>query len=184
MENGTRIPEFVIGNLRNGSYKFVGNKANLLQNGSGSIYHELRLLHKSEIRWPSGSSKVPVSYPECGFTGTSCYQEKENPGKNLAFFFEWITFYFAFENLDFRKIMIIIQLASFNKAIKIKMYFLYQKDLLFLSTRAIFKSISLKTMQVIYGQTSWLFFLIYLGSKITDFLSLWHHFSWYDNDDT
>ena len=50
--------------------------------------------------------------------------------------------------------MIIIQLASFNKAIKIKMYFLYQKDLLFLSARANFKSISLKTMQVIYGQTS------------------------------
>ena len=77
MENGTRVPEFVVGNFRDGSYKFVGNRTILLQNGSGSIYHNLKLFHKSEIRWPGGSSQVPVSDPVCGFTGNDCREEEE-----------------------------------------------------------------------------------------------------------
>ena len=82
MENGTRIPEFVVGNLRDGSYKFVGNRTNLRKNGSGSVYHKLRLFYKSEIRWPGGSSQVPVSNPVCGFTGNGCQQEEESTGQN------------------------------------------------------------------------------------------------------
>ncbi|KAJ7392264.1 hypothetical protein OS493_013643 [Desmophyllum pertusum] len=78
MENGTRVPEFVVGNLRDGSYKFIGNKNNLLHNDSGSIYHKLRLISKSEINWPGGSSRVPVSVPVCGFTGKGCHQGKKN----------------------------------------------------------------------------------------------------------
>ena len=83
MENGTRVPEFVVGNLRGGSYKFVGNRTNLRKNGSGSVYHELRLFNKWEIRWPGGSSKVPVSNPVCGFTGNRCEQEEESTGQNI-----------------------------------------------------------------------------------------------------
>ena len=81
MENGTRVPEFVVGNLRDSSYKFIGNRTNIRKNGSGLIYHELRLLYKSEIRWPGGSSRVPVSNPVCGFTGDGCQQEEEGTGK-------------------------------------------------------------------------------------------------------
>lgn len=83
IENGTRVPEFVVGNLRDGSYKFVGNRTNLRQNGSGSIYHKLRLFYKSEIRWPGGSRQVPVSDPVCGFTGKGCQQVEESTGKNI-----------------------------------------------------------------------------------------------------
>ena len=84
MENGTRVPEFVVGNLRDGSYKFIGNKNNLLHNDSGSIYHKLRLISKSEINWPGGSSRVPVSVPVCGFTGKGCHQGKKNKGKTVS----------------------------------------------------------------------------------------------------
>ena len=84
MENGTRVPEFVVGNLRDGSYKFIGNRTNLLQKGSGSIYHELQLFYKSEIRWPGGTSRVPVSDPVCGFTGRDCQEEEEDKGKNVG----------------------------------------------------------------------------------------------------
>ena len=87
MENGTRIPEFVVGNFRNGSYKFVGDKTDLLQNGTGSVYHEIRLLHQPDIRWPGGSSTVPVSNPVCGFTGKDCYQEEEDAGEKQLIFF-------------------------------------------------------------------------------------------------
>ena len=95
MENGTRIPEFVVGNFRNGSYKFVGDKTDLLENGTGSVYHEIRLLHQPDIRWPGGSSTVPVSNPVCGFTGKDCHQEEEDAGEKLLIFFRFNVLYVA-----------------------------------------------------------------------------------------
>ena len=85
MENGTRVPQFVVGNLRDGAYKFVGNRTNLLQNGSGPIYHELHLFSKSEIKWPGGSRDVPLSEPVCGFTGTKCQRNYKGKKQNVAF---------------------------------------------------------------------------------------------------
>ena len=83
MENGTRVPQFVVGNLRNGLYKSVGNRTNLLQNGSGPIYHELHLFAKSEIKWPGGSRDVPLSEPVCGFTGEKCSEDEK--GEEIRF---------------------------------------------------------------------------------------------------
>ena len=75
MENGTRVPQFVVGNLRNGRYKLVANRTNLVRSGSGTIHHELRLPAVSEIVWPGGSRVIPKSVPECGFYGELCRGE-------------------------------------------------------------------------------------------------------------
>ena len=60
MENGTRVPQFVVGNLRAGSYKFIGNKTKIFRNSTGPIYHQLHLFAKSKITWPGGSSNAPL----------------------------------------------------------------------------------------------------------------------------
>lgn len=77
MENGTRVPQFVVGNLRDGSYQFIGNKTKIFRNSTGPIYHQLHLFAKSEIKWPGGSSNVPPSEPLCGFTGEKCSEDSK-----------------------------------------------------------------------------------------------------------
>ena len=77
MENGTRVPQFVVGNLRDGSYQFIGNKTKLFRNITGPVYHQLHLFAKSEIKWPGGSSNVPPSEPLCGFTGDKCSEDSK-----------------------------------------------------------------------------------------------------------
>lgn len=86
MENGTRVPQFVVGNLRDNSYKFVGNRTNLLQNASGLIYHELHLIYKREIKWPGDSREVPLSEPVCGFTGKNCQTDNKGRKNNKTIF--------------------------------------------------------------------------------------------------
>lgn len=77
MENGTRVPQFVVGNLRDGSYQFIENKTKIFRNSTGPIYHQLHLFAKSEIKWPGGSSNVPPSEPLCGFTGEKCSEDSK-----------------------------------------------------------------------------------------------------------
>ncbi|CAH3045236.1 unnamed protein product [Porites lobata] len=78
MENGTRVPQFVVGNLRAGSYKFIGNKTKIFRNSTGPIYHQLHLFVKSKITWPGGSSNAPLSEPLCGFTGEKCNEDSKD----------------------------------------------------------------------------------------------------------
>ena len=78
-ENGTRVPEFVIGNVQNGTYKIISNSFAVTY--FNNVYKISRQKFQGQILWPGLTTLVPVSRPPCGFTGEDCQHGHSIQGK-------------------------------------------------------------------------------------------------------
>lgn len=75
MRNGNRVPNFVLGNIQNGQYKYLFNK-------SREITKKLLLDVLQFVIWPGGSKNLPQSTPKCGFNGELCKKELNHSNDN------------------------------------------------------------------------------------------------------